>query len=650
MIVRNESLESIFTEIVRVVTRQKSDTGCLIISMLSRKKLQVKAASPNLPESFIQAIDNQGIGPKAGTQGTGAYLGDMVSTSNIAESPLWEESRKIALEHGLNACHAYPIMSSKGEIFGMISLFYRHVCVLYESDVYLLKIVANLASIAIERIRMSRQLVYHARHDNLTSLPNRYFMSEKMNEFAERAKRYNEKMAFLFIDLDRFKQVNDSLGHKVGDKLLKQVADRIAGLARKTDIVARVGGDEFVQLLTRVEDRDGMAIVARRIIDEVSKPYRVKNNDLYVGASIGISVFPDDTYDPAQLQKFADIAMYYAKNRGGNRFHFFTPDMDDKAISRLEIENDLRKALENNEFELFYQPQFLLKERKLIGFEALLRWNHPVYGRISPASFIPIAEKTELIVPIGQWVLEEACRQNAEWEKAGYGPFRIAVNVSVVQFLQTDFLEIIKRQLDAFNLQPQRLEIELTESVVIEDMDEVSGRLSEIRKLGVHTAIDDFGSGYSSMSYIENLPVTSIKIDQSFVRKIGSENAPDDKSKILLESISNLAAKLNMMSIAEGFENEAQYRFLKEIGCDIGRVTISAFQCRSMTLNFIARITWNARWTISCSESYSTPFTLEAGSLSLYALRVVFLFRDRRCVEMNGIFVKANDVRKVSIL
>jgi diguanylate cyclase (GGDEF)-like protein len=571
MIVKNESLPSIFKEIIHIVNRQKSETGCLIISMLNKKTLRVHAASSNLPAEFVKSIDNQEIGPKAGSQGAGAYLGDMVSTSNIAESPLWDSARELAFAHGLSACYAYPILSSKGEVFGMISMFYRHVCVLSDVDSYLMKILTNLASIAIERIRLSKQLVFHARHDTLTGLPNRFYLSEKINEFAERAKRYNEKMAFLFIDLDRFKQVNDSLGHKVGDVLLKKVANRIAGLARKTDIVARVGGDEFIQLLTKIGGKDDMALVASRIIDEVSKPYHVQKHELYVGASIGIAIFPDDTNDPAQLQKFADIAMYYAKNKGKGRFHFFTPDMDDEAINRLEIENDLRKALERKEFELFYQPQYTFKDRRLIGFEALIRWNHPEYGRISPASFIPIAEKTELIVPIGKWVIEEACRQNELWMKSGYGPFQIAVNVSVVQFLKSDFLQIIRQNVKTFNLQPKQLEIEITESVVIEDMKEVSKRLSELRDLGVHTAIDDFGSGYSSMSYIENLPVTALKIDQAFVRKIGSEDASDEKSKILLESITELAAKLNMKSIAEGFETETQYRFLKEIGCDIGQ-------------------------------------------------------------------------------
>ncbi|MDA3895637.1 MAG: EAL domain-containing protein [Desulfobacteraceae bacterium] len=571
MIVRNESLPSIFKEIIHIVDRQKAETASIIISMLNQKKLRVQAASSNLPEDFIKALDNQAVGPKSGAQGAGAYLGDVVSTSNIAESPMWASASKIALTHGLNACYAYPILSSKGEVFGVISIFYRHVCVMSDTDSYLLKILTNLASIAIERIRMSRQLLYHARHDSLTGLPNRFSLSEKMNEFAERSKRYNEKMAFMFIDLDRFKQVNDSLGHKVGDILLQKVAKRIADLARKTDMVARVGGDEFIQVLTKIGSKEDMALVAQRIIDDISKPYYVQKHELYVGASIGISIFPDDTGDPAQLQKFADIAMYYAKNKGKGRFHFFKPGMDDKAISRLEIENDLRKALERKEFELFYQPQFMLKDRKLIGFEALIRWNHPEYGRISPDSFIPIAEKSELIIPIGTWVLEEACRQNAAWEKAGYGPFRIAVNVSVVQFLEPDFLQIIKQTLKTYHLQPQRLEIEITESVVVEDIKEVSKILSAIRDLGVHTAIDDFGSGYSSMSYIENLPVTSIKIDQAFVRKVGSENESDEKSKILLESITTLAAKLNMKSIAEGFETESQYRYLKEIGCDIGQ-------------------------------------------------------------------------------
>lgn len=588
MIVRNETLDTIFKEILRIISRQKSNAGC-IISLLKQNKLQAIAASKDLPAAFIKAIDDQEVGPKSGAVGAAAYLGEMVSTSNIAESPLWENSSQIALEHDLSACHAHPVLSSKGQVFGMISLFYKNVCILDDSVDYLLKITSNLASIAIERTLLNRELVHRARYDSLTGLPNRYYLSERIIEITDQARRYKDKIAMLFIDLDRFKQVNDSLGHKVGDELLKQIARRLSDLLRKTDFFARVGGDEFIQVLDKVKDKDGIAGAARRIIAEVSKPFHIEKHDLYVGASIGVSIFPDDTTEPAQMQKYADIAMYYAKKRGGNRFQFFTSDMDAKAVSQLEIENDLRKALERNEFELFYQPQFLLKEKQLLGFEALIRWNHPVYGRISPADFIPIAEKSELIIPIGKWVMNEACRQNAAWEKAGQGPFRIAVNVSVIQFLEHDFIEMVRQTLTLHQLAPYRLEIELTESVVIEDIKSVSGRLEEIRNLGVHTAIDDFGTGYSSMTYIEGLPVNAIKIDQSFVQKIGKNDGSDKKSRILLESIVNLASKLNLNSIAEGFETENQYQFLRQIGCDIGQgfylgipmsVDDVAFHCR----------------------------------------------------------------------
>jgi len=570
MIVRNESLGSIFKELIHIITYQRTECGC-VISRLRNNRLTNQAASPNLPREFLKAIDGHEIGPKSGSAGAGAYLGELVSSSDISKSPLWESSKKIALKYDLNACHAYPVMSSKGEVFGMISLFYSHVCFLEESVISLLKVVSDLASIAIERIRLNRQLVYHARHDSLTTLPNRLFFSERLNEITRHAKRYNEQTALLFIDLDRFKQVNDSLGHKIGDVLLKEVAVRISALTRETDVLARVGGDEFIKILTNIEERQNAADAARRIIEEVSKPYMIENHELYVGASIGISIFPEDTQDPVQMQKYADLAMYYAKNRGGMRFQFFTSDMDDKAISRLEIENDLRKALERDEFEVFYQPQFLLKTKQLIGFEALIRWNHPEHGRISPATFIPVAESTDLIIPIGKWVLEEACRQNAAWEKQGAGPFRIAVNASVVQFVKSEFSELVALTLKKFNLEPHRLEIEITESVVIEDIEIVSQRLSEIRALGVKTAIDDFGSGYSSMTYIEGLPVTALKIDQAFVQKIGVGDDSDQKSKILLETFVNLAAKLKLMSIAEGFETEEQYEFLCQIGCDVGQ-------------------------------------------------------------------------------
>jgi len=570
MVVRNEPLKSILKELIYIVTRQKPDTGC-VIALRRGNKLFNQAYSLSLPEEFVNNIDGQVIGPKSGSGGTGAYIGDLVSASDISKSPLWEELKDLALAHNLNACHAYPILSSKGEVFGVISLYYTHVCFIEESVSYLLKTVSDLASITVERLRLNKQLLYHARYDSLTGLPNRFYFSERLNDIIKHSERYNEKIALLFIDLDRFKQVNDSLGHKIGDMLLKGVAERIASLTRQTDILARVGGDEFVQVLSKINERQDAALAARRLINEVSKPYNIEGNELYVGASIGICLLPDDTRDPMKIQKYADIAMYYAKNRGGGRFQFFVSDMDQEAISRLEIENDLRKALERNEFELFYQPQFLLEEKKLIGFEALLRWNHPQYGRISPLRFIPIAEKTELIIPLGEWVLREACRQNMAWEIQGYGPFRIAVNVSVIQFLNTDFSKVIAKTLKEYNLQPQRLEVEVTENVVIEDIEKVSKKFSEIKSLGVQIAIDDFGTGYSSMSYIEGLPVNALKIDQSFVRKIGLEDESDEKSRILLESMVKLADDLKLTCVAEGFENEEQYNFLRDIGCKVGQ-------------------------------------------------------------------------------
>jgi diguanylate cyclase (GGDEF)-like protein/PAS domain S-box-containing protein len=566
MIIQNSLLKDILNQLVHVVEQQYPGSLCFL-STLRDNRIHIEAGSA-LPEPMIRIMDGEKVAPSTGCcSATAAYTGSTVILNNIGSNPMWVRYHELALIHHINAGYAVPIVSGKGQILGTITVFYPHLLKPNEADLSILETIGKLAAVAIERNRLAQQLEHQSRHDFLTDLPNRAAITEQMRELVKQTAETGEKLAVFVIDLDRFKQINDSLGHHIGDKVLKAVTDRFKK-HMNNHLVGRMGGDEFIYVMAGVGDREDVSVRANKILELLSAGFDMEGRMLYIAASIGICVYPEDGEDVITLQRNADTAMHYAKNRGGARFHFYTSEMNEAAIERLEIENELRKAIENKEFELHYQPKYEFKTRRINGFEALLRWNHPELGRVPPGKFIPIAEESELIIPIGTWVLQEACRQNAEWEAAGYGQFRIAVNVSVAQFNQDDFVYLVDRTLREHNLLPDRLELEITESMVVNDVSVVTERLSELRKLGVIMAIDDFGTGYSSMSYLHELPVDTIKIDRSFVQKVVGQDLAADKSRKLLRSIVALAKELNLTIVAEGPESPQQVSFLNEIGCD----------------------------------------------------------------------------------
>ena len=570
MIVRNENLADIMKELVTIIETQEPEAFCSI-SLLKKKHFHLQAGSL-MAEPFFHTMDSQPVHAETGgCQSIAAYTGNMVIISDIETSHLWKKSRDIALNHGIRACCSLPVISGKGQILGVISIFYRRIWHPDDSVIKLLEILAKLASVAIKRRRLSEKLEHQARHDVLTGLPNRAAISEYMDQALNQASGTDDKVAVFFIDLDRFKHINDSLGHPIGDSLLKEVTKRFKTCVHENSIIGRMGGDEFMYVLKGVKNQDDITETASKILELAAPPFEIKDQSLYLGASIGISIYPDDGNDAMSLQKNSDTAMFYAKNQGGNRFQFFSQEMNMAAIERLEIENELRKAVEQGDFELHYQPKYNLKDNSLAGFEALLRWNHPARGRVPPVKFIPIAEESELIIPIGTWVLREACRQNIEWEKAGLGAFKIAVNVSVVQFLQDDFIELVEKTLQDYNLSPHRLELEVTESLVISDLSIVSKSLSKLRSIGIITTIDDFGTGYSSMSYLNQLPIDCLKIDRSFIMKLSGEKDIAERGRMMVKTIVKLAHDLNLTVVAEGIEEQEHLEFLKEIKCDIGQ-------------------------------------------------------------------------------
>jgi diguanylate cyclase (GGDEF)-like protein/PAS domain S-box-containing protein len=415
-----------------------------------------------------------------------------------------------------------------------------------------------------ERKQAEERMRHIAQHDALTGLPNRLSLLIRLAQLLPDARRHQWSVAIMFLDLDRFKVINDTLGHQVGDELLREVACRLSAVVRETDFVARLGGDEFVVILPGVNMPADAAIVASKIIASLSTPVQVDGNDLHTSPSIGISIFPADGPDGDTILKHADTAMYHAKAAGRNNYQFYAPEMNKAALERLDIERKLRHAIDRNELALCFQPQFKAQSRKPTGVEALLRWHHPVDGMISPDRFIPVAEETGLIVPIGEWVLVTACREMRRWIDAGLEPVRIAVNVSARQLRRRDFCETVAGVLAETALPADLLELEITESSVMENPEEAIDILQRIGSMGVSLAIDDFGTGYSSLAYLKLFPIDHLKIDRSFVRDI--EHDLNDRA-IAFGTIA-LAHSLGLNVIAEGVETEDQLELLRANGCD----------------------------------------------------------------------------------
>ncbi|HEX7706585.1 MAG TPA: EAL domain-containing protein [Thermoanaerobaculia bacterium] len=414
---------------------------------------------------------------------------------------------------------------------------------------------------------MSLELTRSAQHDFLTGLPNRLLLNDRIHQAIAMARRHKKQVALLFLDLDGFKHINDSLGHSMGDKLLQSIAERLVNCIRSSDTVSRQGGDEFVVLLAEPDQWEGIVMTAKRVLNAVAEVHSIEGRDLHVTTSIGVSVYPDDGLDAETLMRNADMAMYQAKEYGRQSCRFFEPEMNARAVERQSIEESLRRALERHEFELHYQPKVSLRTGGIVGAEALIRWTHPTLGAVAPKQFIPIAEECGLILPIGNWVLHEACRQARVWVDAGLPMTTVAVNVSSLQLRQQNFLPGLSAILDETGLDPALLELEMTESVLMEHSESAASTLLCLREKGVQVAVDDFGTGYSSLSYLRKFPVDALKIDQSFVHHISS--AADNAS--IVTAVISMARSLKLRVIAEGVETLEDLAFLQAHHCDEGQ-------------------------------------------------------------------------------
>lgn len=415
-----------------------------------------------------------------------------------------------------------------------------------------------------ERIQHARKVEYLAFHDSLTDLPNRAYFSRLLTQSMLEAQRYGRQFALLFLDLDRFKNINDSLGHDAGDELLQEIARRLERSIRQSDIVARLGGDEFVVLLPEIQDPQQTVPVAEKILAACAKPFTLVGQEFRVTVSIGITLYPRDGDDEQTLMKNADMAMYHAKELGKNNFQFFSESLSTDSLERLTLESSLRHALERDEFRLYYQPKRNMKSGDITGVEALLRWEHPELGMILPMQFIPLAEENGLIVPIGRWVFRTACQQSVDWQAQGMPPISMAINLSARQFIDEHLLDDIKLSLKETGMSPSLLELEITESMVMRDVEATLKILKELKAMGVRVAIDDFGTGYSSLSTLRQFPVDTIKIDASFIRDL--TRSLEDRG--LTEAIIAVGRNLSLNVIAEGVETSEQYEFLQTQACD----------------------------------------------------------------------------------
>ena len=479
--------------------------------------------------------------------------------------------KSLARQAGAHGVAAFPLRNGDA-VVGVISLYFHRDAGVFDDEMVdlLNRIVANVSfslesfDIAEEKMRAEERIKYLASFDTLTGLPNRVTFNASLKSAIQAAKAKNEKLAILFVDLDRFKVINDSLGHAAGDALLIEIADRLSSISQVNNRIARLGGDEFVITLEGISDRDHASLVAQSVLGCFRHPFYLSGQECRVTSSIGIALYPEDGNDGEALIRNADLAMYRAKEAGKNCIQFFDQAMDVRSIEHLALESCLSHALERQELSLHYQPKRNVFTQKITGVEALLRWNHPTRGPISPAEFIPLAEETGLIVPIGIWVLRKACSQSVAWQREGLPPIPVAVNLSPRQFADENLLKDIDDALADSGLASEHLQIEITESMVMHNVVKASATLTEIRKRGITIAIDDFGTGYSSMSLMKKFPIDTIKIDRSFVRDIPH----DEEDKAITKAIIGMGKALGLKLVAEGVETAAQERFLMAHGCD----------------------------------------------------------------------------------
>jgi diguanylate cyclase (GGDEF)-like protein len=583
MLARDEPTEEIFHVLVEVLARHRSIWACAL-HLLEDGTLHLKA-SADVPEKLIRNLRQLSAGMagvpelEALSQTKALILDDLA-----AERKPWTE---LLRANGIQSLWSAPFFGPDKNPLGTLTIYALLRYPPSPVDLELLETHCQMAAMVLERCRLQEELRRHAYHDSLTALPNRLLGQDRLATAIRRAKRNGESIAVLWIDLNKFKQINDVHGHAAGDSVLRQVAERLSRRLRESDTVARMGGDEFMAVLEDIPGRPDAQLVAGTLLDTLKLPVLYQDLQLTVTASIGISVFPDDGDSADELERNADLAMYEAKF-GNHGTRTFSPELNQTLSDRRELEVEMAAALEHGGFELHYQPQ-CDRMGHIAAFEALLRFNHPTLGVVPPSRLIPIAEESQMIVRLGTWVLREACRQNRQWQLEGHAPVRVAVNISSMQFDREDSADQVAEVLEETGLTPEFLELELTESVVIKDFAESTRQLQRLKRLGVSIAIDDFGTGYSSLNYLHRLPIDRLKIDRSFIQVLHQPNS----TLPILEAIISMAKNMDLGVVGEGVETEEQMSMLCLKGCDLF-AGLSLFTTRSGQPCSIALGNWNS--------------------------------------------------------
>jgi diguanylate cyclase (GGDEF)-like protein/PAS domain S-box-containing protein len=564
MITGGSGLTETLVAINCLIEDQAPDALCSILVLNDEGTQIEQAVATSLPESYLHAMGGQAIGPDSCAGAAAAYLKAPVLSTDIAIDPLWIDCREQALAHGLGACFSWPIFGRLGQVLGVFTIYHQKPGEPSELELRLIQVTTDLAGLAIDSRKSEERIRYLAHYDDLTGLPNRTMFSQALSQALAKANQHSQQVALLFMDLDRFKNINDTLGHESGDRMLQEVATRVRDSVREADTVARLGGDEFVVIIENFTDHSALVKVAKKLIDRLSLPMSIEGRDFHQTVSIGISTYPADGNDAQTLIKNADMAMYRAKENGRQSYRFYSAQMGAGSLERMMLESELRRAIEQHEFVLHYQPKVNIETSEIIGVEALVRWQHPTKGLLSPLKFISLAEETGQIVAIGQWVLHSACRQLRAWQDKGLPPILIAVNLSARQFAHDDLLSDIAVALRESNLSPDMLELEITESVVMDNAGKAIRILNELKAMGVRISMDDFGTGYSSLANLKRFPLDSVKVDRSFIRDIPEEV----NDAAITHAIIAMAHALKLKVIAEGVETEDQLNFLREHGCD----------------------------------------------------------------------------------
>ena len=564
-IARGEPLRVILPEVAALVEHQRPRAICAISPL--RQGIRALGSTGSVGP-FGSAQEDIPIGSTTPPLARAVEEHRLVVTRDVPGDPLWAACRDTFAPHGIAACWTIPIETGGGVVVGTLSVLLPEARRPERADAALLSNGASLAAIAIEQRQLAEQLAFQARFDSLTSLPNRLSLEESVQRAISRASGSGERVILAYIDLDRFKQVNDTFGHAGGDVLLREVAFRLSSALVEGDVLARMGGDEFCVL--RVE-APGTAVASvglpERILEALKAPFDLRGDEVFVGASVGVSVFPEDARDVVALQRHADAAMYAAKGQAGNGYRVFGPDVILGGGERLRLENDLRRALARDELEIVFQPQ-ADRDGEVVGAEALLRWNHPELGLIRPNRFIPVAEESGLIQSIGLWVFEEVCRQLAAWRRAGLAVVPVSLNLSPAQFSQADLAETLERILVTHGVPASLLRLEVTESLLMKDVASTMTLFGRLKALGLGIAVDDFGTGYSSLSYLQLLPIDELKIDQAFLRELAGPIDLGGRTAKLVQTMVTLGHDLGLMVVAEGVETPGQIEFLRRAGCD----------------------------------------------------------------------------------